>query len=485
MSNIEKNQQNAQKLHEAVNAYMLFIMKAFPSQAVTEKYISEKLNVQKSAAREWFHKAKKEYEKKYKQFVKSNNVTQSNVLNSDEFDAVDGGPLHPDGEQAAGFAEHSDSKTEKIKYDEQKDRATLDVISPDPARIKDLDALLAAANVDLTKWFVKRHTINKWEVGAKDADGNIVVEPLFQIKAYLELIPNGHLTKKVIEFFKEEINKEPKQFKQFKQFKSGTTPSKNGFCLEISCPDLHIGKMSWPEETGEDYSTKEAVRRLDLAIADICNKAPLHNVSNILLPIGNDFFNSNNEATTTARGTPQADDSRWIKTFREGCRVLIDNIESLANMNKIVDVVIVQGNHDWEKSFYLGEFLSAYFRNHPFVNINNKATPRKYFVFGKNLIGFTHGDKEKMTDLPLIMASESKEWSDCPYREIHLGHLHKEGLKEVNGVKVRVLPSLASTDAWHKQKGYVGNRKSAMGFLYDQEEGLVANFYSYADYNKA
>lgn len=52
-------------------------------------------------------------------------------------------------------------------------------------RITTLEQLIAYCQIDLEVWAVERHVINKWEVGAKDERGAIVVEPLFQVKAWL------------------------------------------------------------------------------------------------------------------------------------------------------------------------------------------------------------------------------------------------------------------------------------------------------------
>lgn len=52
-------------------------------------------------------------------------------------------------------------------------------------RIKTLADLLKACEVDTNAWRVERWVANKWEVGAKDSDGNVVVTPLFQVKANL------------------------------------------------------------------------------------------------------------------------------------------------------------------------------------------------------------------------------------------------------------------------------------------------------------
>jgi hypothetical protein len=63
-------------------------------------------------------------------------------------------------------------------------------------RIKTLSDLIAACQIDPTKWKVARWKANKWEVGVKVKHGDdvsILVEPLFQIEATLEpleLIPS-------------------------------------------------------------------------------------------------------------------------------------------------------------------------------------------------------------------------------------------------------------------------------------------------------
>lgn len=52
------------------------------------------------------------------------------------------------------------------------------------SRIKTLEDLIRACDIDLDVWEIERHVINKWEVGAKGAT-SLVVEPLFQVKAWL------------------------------------------------------------------------------------------------------------------------------------------------------------------------------------------------------------------------------------------------------------------------------------------------------------
>lgn len=75
------------------------------------------------------------------------------------------------------------SEREQIQKDERPNELDLEIKS---GRITTLEQLLAFCDVDLDTWMVEHHTINKWEIGAKTDTGEIVVEPLFQVKAFLK-----------------------------------------------------------------------------------------------------------------------------------------------------------------------------------------------------------------------------------------------------------------------------------------------------------
>ncbi len=251
--------------------------------------------------------------------------------------------------------------------------------------------------------------------------------------------------------------------------------------LEISIPDLHIGKLSHKEETGEDYDLKIATDRYKTAVKYLLKTANIEEVSDILLPIGNDLFNVDNQFSMTSGGTPQDCDSRFHKMVKAAKELLVDTITGLSAFAK-VHVLIVPGNHDEITSFMLGEVLEAWFHNNDRVIVNNTAKLRKYFQWGKNGFLYTHGDKERHGDLGLIFATEeSKLWADTKYRFVKLGHLHKQKKVEymttdtLQGFQIEILPSLSSSDKWHYGKGFIGN-KQAKAYLYDPEDGEIAAY---------
>jgi len=285
---------------------------------------------------------------------------------------------------------------------------------------------------------------------------------------------NENSLKTVWEEFKKDAAKYAPKYSSVSYPKSG----RKGL-MEICIPDLHLGKLSWGDETGEDYDLEEAKTRYFKALKYLLEVSK--DVERFVLVVGNDFFNSDTMGNTTTpsgrnsyKGTPQQDDSRWQKMFLEGRKLLVKCIDELRAIAP-VDVVLVPGNHDHQKVFYLGDTLESWYRNCAEVNINNVPKTRKYYKYGKVLIGYTHGEKEKHIDLPIIMATENpKDWSETSIREWHLGHLHKNMVNEMSGVVVRTIPSLCGTDAYHYENGYVGNLKAAHGYLWDKEKGLTA-----------
>lgn len=261
----------------------------------------------------------------------------------------------------------------------------------------------------------------------------------------------------------------------------GTPPSGNLFVPNIF--DLHLGKLAWKEETGEDYDIKIAQKRFHNALNDMINKSSGYGIDEILFPVGNDIYNSDRAlpyAQTTA-GTPQQDDTRWQKMFRIGVKLITEGIIKLSQIAP-VKVKLVYSNHDFERVFYLGEVLSAVFANNPNVEIDNQPRVRKYYQYGKVMIGLAHGHNEKPTDLPLIMAQEAPMmWSETLYREWLLGHLHHrytlmtQSAKDYRGVNVRYLTSPSSPDVWHHGRGYIGAIKGAEGFIYNKDQGLIGS----------
>lgn len=353
--------------------------------------------------------------------------------------------------------------------------------------VRTLDQLLAATQVNKKEWNVKDFLINKWDVTSWKS-GHAETVQNWQVKARLER--DIKLVKERIagEVFQEMVKGYVPPVLNIDEWRKPETEDEKNL-LEISIFDLHIGKLAWGGETGENYDVKIARHRFLTSIETLLKRAQGFNYERILFPVGNDFFNSDTMNNTTTKGTPQDEDLRWQKTFKVGCRLLVDAINMLKQTGVPVDVVVIPGNHDFERSFYLGEYLDSWFSKDAGVIVNNGASPRKYYRYGNVLLGLTHGNEEKESSLPLIMATdiESKPmWSETKFHEWHLAHIHRKRtvqydinksrlLNEDLGVTIRYLSSLTGTEEWHHKKGFVGATKAADGFIWNHKFGLSAH----------
>jgi hypothetical protein len=354
-------------------------------------------------------------------------------------------------------------------------KATLTRTATEPVRT--LADLIRVCEIDTSEWNVERWIANKWEMGAKDADGQVITTPLFQIKATL--------TRKT------EVLSARAEIAALLADAKKVVPARplivrlgalrvSDHMLELAIPDLHLGKLGWKPETGDDnYDLKIAERLFHEALECLLNRVRAFKFDQIIWPLGNDFMHSDTMAGTTTRGTVVDNDGRYHKTFTIARRVATAAIERLRTLAP-VKVIMVPGNHDTLSNFHLGDSLDCYFHKTSDVTIDNGPMQRKYHEWRKVALMFTHGDKGKAADWPLLFATEQAEmFGRTLYREVHTGHLHQTRTSEHHGVRVRVSPALCSADAWHSHSQFVGAIRGAEAFVWHGLEGLV----SVAHYN--
>lgn len=371
------------------------------------------------------------------------------------------------------FLTHRDFKSSaksSTKIQQSEDGPNREIVSTS-AEIRTLDQLLKFCKVDLSEWYVKKHVVNSW--GSKDNEN-------FQVKAWLEKRSGNEPTiKEQAEQFKKLVKDYRLNYKKFKPIKSANTD----LMFEISIPDFHYGLLSWKEETGNNYDVKIARKIWLDAINYFANIIKANGANKIMFPIGNDFFNVNSSLNQTFAGTPQDEDCRWQKSFSTGWSMVVEGLDILLTVAN-VDVIIIPGNHDTEKTYYMGEVLKSWYRTCENISIDNAPTTRKYYRYGNNLIGLCHGKDEPIKDLPLIMAVEAKkDFSETKNWEYQIGHLHqdKRQILEVadnRTVKTRIMPSLGTLSAYSKHKAYMSVRE-AIGLMWDKQIGKIAEFSYY------
>ena len=252
----------------------------------------------------------------------------------------------------------------------------------------------------------------------------------------------------------------PTVYKQSAPFQDGD----DGVAYEISLPDIHYGKLT-------ELSMDAVEEQFMSTVYNLVDKAKGLNIEKFILPIGNDGMNSEGMRLTTTKGTFQHDAVGWRESFQGYCNLMTKAIDFLKTKAP-VHVIVVSGNHDFERMFYAGDVIKGWYRNDKNVVVDNSMDSRKYVEYGVNMLMYTHGDKEKPSEMPLIMATEQPEmFARCPIREVHCGHLHKEMVNEYRGIKVRFIPSICANDDWHRTMGYSALR-TGQAYIWSKTNGL-------------
>jgi len=344
--------------------------------------------------------------------------------------------------------------------------------------VRTLEDALRAANVDEMVWEVDRHTINKWDMArGTQSDGWDAIE-LWQVKVWLRRRKQSEFVDPLQKLIDGIRNAAPKPVSVKR--KVNIDPH----LLVLGLFDAHFGKLAWAAETGNDYDLKIAENVFSNAFHDLISRISGYQIERIILPIGQDFFHTDNPQNSTVNGTPQDVDGRRAKMFDVGVRAMIQCVDSALEIAP-VKVFYSPGNHDRETSWYLTRVLEAYYHRDKRVQVDSAPTTRKYIEYGCTLLGFDHGDIVKPEKLPNIMAAEQREaWGRVEFTEWLTGHYHKVKEQQFTsadthgGTVVRTLPSLSGTDAWHYRNGFVHGRRAAEAYLYSKERGYVGHFNS-------
>jgi len=233
---------------------------------------------------------------------------------------------------------------------------------------KSLEDALKSCQVDLNVWEVDRYAI---EENTKGFNYKITLKKRSALVWDIE-----DLKKELAQYAKSPVKIQHKY-------------KEENLLLEFGLFDLHWGKLAWDEESGANYDMDLAEEALAKAVDFTLNVASKFEVSRVVFPFGQDFFQIDNEQGTTTAGTQQDTDSRFKKIFKEGRRVVIETIEKIKQLAP-VDVIVVPGNHGRISEFMLGELLYIKYQDDKHVNVDNSSMDRKYYKYGKNLIMYTH-----------------------------------------------------------------------------------------------
>lgn len=291
---------------------------------------------------------------------------------------------------------------------------------------------------------------------------------------------------------------------------SGTkevAPAFNKHLLVVNPADVHIGKLCTEAETGFTYDHDIAINRLNDGTARLISKASAHGIGQVLYVIGNDLLHIDTPRRTTTSGTPQdTSGAQWWEAFTLARKAIVHQIETLAQYVP-VHVIYNPSNHDFMSGYMLADSVYSWFHEHPNVTFGKDQSGvsmvhRKYVEWGRNLLGFTHGDGAKTSDLPNLMQLEAREaWGRSRFGYWYTAHVHHKDRSKVGRVQtgvekdhigvtvlnksdltdtedsifIETLRSPSPPDRWHSTNGYV-NHPAMEVFLHHPHEGQVARF---------
>lgn len=303
----------------------------------------------------------------------------------------------------------------------------------------------------------------------------------YKINYWSKLLPNGKFTSSVQAVRRKQEDLDAEDFlKILQNFTSNyiptQAPTKKGLFqlvdIELSLSDYHLAKR----HIDGDNSPQDRFNRYFTIAENLINKVKAnYELDTVVFPISNDFFHTDNYQNQTTNGTPQDVIVDFAEEYELGFKLLVETIKMISANCKTVQVVLVQGNHDRTKSYYLAHALATYFSQEPRIVFDRTHSTVKAVKLGNTFIGYHHGNC-KLEDLPLLFATHpdySLKFGAAKYREVHTGDKHHYMTKEVKGVRIQQLPSLSGTDRWHLDNNYVHSIRAALALIYDTHKGKI------------
>ena len=222
--------------------------------------------------------------------------------------------------------------------------------------------------------------------------------------------------------------------------------------------DFHIGLLAWGKETGQDWGLDIAERQIMPAVQR-CIQASPNSKQGVVLGLG-DMLHFDGYEPTTSRSKNFLDaDGRYPKVLKTACEMIVQTVALALEKHETVLVRILPGNHDNQSAIALSLALSMKFENSERVTVDDSPSRFWWWRWGKVFLGATHGDKAKMKDLPMVMASDRPaDWAASTYRKIFSGHIHHESRIEEGGVIVESMRAPVARDAYHAGEKYRAGR---------------------------
>jgi len=244
--------------------------------------------------------------------------------------------------------------------------------------------------------------------------------------------------------------------------------------------DPHIGLLTYAPEVGQNWDLKIAEKMFFPLFEKLVLKAPPSDEC-LIIDLG-DFWHYDGMEQKTMRSNHKVDaDGRPSKMIQVGYRILLMMIRLALRVHKKVNVKIMPGNHDDLGSIFLRVSLFHIFEKEPRVNVDLSPDVFQYFSWGKNLFGIHHGDKCKMTQLPMVMAADQPElWGTSEFRKWFIGHFHHDASvifngKELQGCTAEIFRTIVATEGYAHEAGYRSGQDGKV-IIFHKDHGEVERY---------
>ena len=236
--------------------------------------------------------------------------------------------------------------------------------------------------------------------------------------------------------------------------------------------DPHMNMLSWARETGRDWDLNIALKHHDAAMNDLLSRAP--NASEgMLVTLGDLFHNDSLKAITPGSGNVVDVDGRLMKSWDATVLMVERILQMMLKQYDHVHYICVPGNHSETLERVFAACLKISFKNEKRITVHDNVRKHIPFVWEKNFILATHGDR--------LSPQKKADIAVAKYRDLHgaanfthvvTGHLHHNKVDELSGAMVEIFSVLTPPDAWHMEGGYVTSRQAAHQITYHKEGGI-------------
>ena len=236
--------------------------------------------------------------------------------------------------------------------------------------------------------------------------------------------------------------------------------------------DYHLGMLSWPEETGDDWNLDIAEKMLLDWFGAAIAQAP-DAEHGVFCQLGDFLHQDGLEAVTPASRHLLDADTRFQKIVRVAIRAIRTVIGMLLAKHARVTVLMAEGNHDTASSVWLRELLAALYSDEPRITVDVSPDPYYCVEHGETALFFHHGHKKRMAGIDSVFAAKFREvFGRTKHAYAHMGHLHHIDIKETNLMVIEQHRTLAAKDAYASRGGWISDR-DAQVITYSKRWGEV------------